>query len=176
MAKGEILEVKGVDMLPQADTNLLSLLMGGSAEYKDIDKDIEIFYGWIEYVEKVIAVHNVKLPDLKNGKGGRVGKGWLWVIVHEIVSIVDRKSDREGDACLGQALLIGEIFFYWYLRTHLSKVYDTRRPIKGRRVAFRQIQKVRQRMIKMLDLKPNKLDKKMFKGVKTWRTSIIDRA
>ncbi len=130
----------------------------------------EALYSWMQFVEGVVGAYNVMDGDITKGEGGEVLKGWIWVVFHNMVSTFgDQNKDRRGDGCLYQALMFGEVFFGWYFRTHLAKVLDKRRPIEGRRAGLKQIAEVIDRMIKMLELKPNAFDKELFKGVE-WGT------
>ena len=120
-------------------------------------------YGAIKYIQDAICIYTIEEGNIEKDKPGGVLKGWLWIVFYTFVKEFDKIEKPNGDMCLFQLKELGLIFFAWYFRVHLSKLYDARRPIKQRKKTLKQMKEAKSLMLNILDFEFNKKDHKLFK-------------
>ena len=132
-------------------------------------EELKGFYGNIGFIQEVISRYTVKKRDLKKAESGAVLHGWIWVVFYEVLQELDLIVQKEiekgttADMCLYRMHVLGELFFAWYFRTHLAKIYDNNRPLKERQEAFKGLKESKARMFKIMDFKFNEMDKEVYK-------------
>ena len=116
-----------------------------------MEKDIQNYYGWIQEIEGII-----KLLTFENDQvGRRTYIGWIYTL---ITMVVNRKDTPKGyDGNMHLAFQAGLILLGWCIRTWVSKIYDSRRPVKDRKESLAGLKKALTLVDYFMTFSPNKL-------------------
>ena len=124
---------------------------------KKTDKTISGIYQWIDHIQDVVKFHTYHVTGEKYNKAVTC---WIWAVIDNINKA--KPVHPEKDGVLTTACMVGTFLFAWYFRTHLAKAYDPRRELKDRKAALRQLEKLREKMMRIMELQPTEEDKKIY--------------
>lgn len=97
---------------------------------------------WLRFCEDSIAAHTTspRTRGKYKGHGSTDSVAWVRALIVEAQRYI--RATRKGvayDENMALASLVGAVLVAWYTNVHRAKCYDSNRPLKHRRRAWRQL-------------------------------------